>query len=200
MKNLAILFIFSLFAFISCKDATTDPEADYPLKPFNTDVIRPLSVGNYWTVNFIVKDSVIGNATATVIDSTIKIYNGEEVTVFTTEIEYSSSDSINSYDYEFVFGNRTYHTCDISNNEITECFECIPYRYIGDAKSEFIEEESSFDGKTVTRLKSKSDNEQIQSYFVIGVGKIISTLPVRIKESNERTTMTTKLVDYHIVR
>ncbi len=200
MKKYATLFLFCLFVFISCKDATTDPEADYPLKPFNTDVIRPLSVGNYWVYNYTNQDTVVSTVYVNVIDSTNKTYKGKQVAVFTIKTENREMETPPSFSDVFVLENFNYHTKSSEEQVITECTECLPYRYIGEAKTKFIEEEYTFDGRTVTAIKNISDD----SYFVLGIGEVEeSSMPVLVKDPIKGETIITykaKLVDYHINR
>ncbi len=110
MKLLLLISLLSVFTLLSCNDATTNPEAKYPILPFKTDVIRPLSVGNYWVYDFIVKDSVVSRVHLNVVDSTNKTYEGKNVSVFTIKTENKEMETPPSFSDVFVLNNSTYHT------------------------------------------------------------------------------------------
>lgn len=197
MKLLILVSFLSVLALFSCNDATTNPDGDAFLYPFSTDVIRPLSVGNYWVYDFVVNDTLSETIHVNVVDSTNKTYDGKSVSVFTIKSENKEIDNSTSFTDYFIVGNTTYHTENTAEKVITECEECIPYRYVGDAKAQFVEEEYTFDGRLVTALKRISDD----SYFVIGVGWIKGgPMPIREPKSLELSTVTSKLTDYHINR
>ncbi len=200
MKYFPFLFFLSIIAFYGCQDATTDPNREPSLYPFETDIIQPLSVGNYWVYDYIIKDSVHSTLKVSITDSTTKTYNGNTVTVFTIQGENLDNPELNSSEGIFVVDNTTYHTQDLQLDTIVECRSCLAYRYIGEVTKEYMEEEYNFDGKDVIAIKSYMDKDKAEypQYYVLGIGMVESQLSTFDEETQEINIMTTKLVDYNI--